>query len=93
MCGGGGGGSGREPLQYAEVKSKHLAKDVKFHPAQCPIDGHTRNEGYVIYSQHSWSAQAQTSAAGQRLPHPPWLNSSLLMTRLLDRSATLLSWS
>ena len=85
----------REPLQYVlrYVRGNIPQKDVKFHPAQCPIDGFTHNEGYIIYSQHVWSAQIQTSATGQRLPHPPWLNSSLLMTRLVDRSATLLSWS
>ena len=89
-----GGGEDKEShCNMLKVRAIILQKDVKFHPAQCPIDGHTRNEGYVIYSQRVWNAQAQTSAAGQRLPHPPWLNSSLLMTRLVDRSATLLSWS
>ena len=57
MCVGGGGGEDKEShCNTLKLRANIAQKDVKFHPAQCPIDGHTRNEGYVIYSQHTWSA-------------------------------------
>ena len=42
--GGGGRGDKESQCNTLKVRANILQKDVKFHPAQCPIDGHTRNE-------------------------------------------------
>ena len=44
VCGGGGRGDKESQCNTLKVRANILQKDVKFHPAQCPIDGHTHNE-------------------------------------------------
>ena len=73
VWGGGGGGDKESHCNILKVRANIPQKGVTFHPAQCPIDGLTHNEGYVIYSQHVWSAQICTDKCYRPKPAPPTL--------------------